>query len=337
MKNLERFTLILGDMNLKQYGIRIGLLVLLMYSLQFLSNQNVFALDTCRDCHTNPKYKKEDIDQLKKCLACHGSVGHPYKNISKGIIGSAVAAEKHDNTVVNSAVSSKTYLKEMIYIPDGEFIMGTDDRLRDEKPMHVVYVKSFYIDKYEVTNKSYKEFIISANYNLPDNWQDGNYPYGLRNHPVIFVSWNDADAYCKWRGKRLPREREWEKAARGIDGRIYPWGNKWDLNKSNNPLRGHKGTVEVGSFEAGKSPYGLYDVSGNVWEWVDDYYLPHPGSDFVSPEFGRKYRLLKGGSWWDCSFYSCGISAPVFNRAFFDESTKNDSFGFRCAADATQR
>lgn len=297
------------------------------FILLLFCNASAYA-DACRDCHTNPKYKKEDIAQLKECLACHGSAGHPYKKV----IGAAEAAER--TSPQYAPAQAKTVdTKDMILIPEGEFIMGTDDRLNDEKPAHVVYIKAFYVDKFEVTNEAYKKFVDAAGHKSPDNWEQNNYPADKRRHPVILVDWNDASAYCAWTGKRLPRETEWEKAARSTDGRIYPWGNKWDINKSNNPLRGHQGTMDVGSFEAGTSPYGLYDMSGNVWEWVDDYYVPHPGSDFISPEFGAKYRMLKGGSWWDCSFYSCGISAPVFNRAFFDPSTKNDSFGFRCATD----
>ncbi len=304
------------------------------------ANHNAQHSKTCAGCHTNPEYKKEDMGKLKQCLACHGSAAHPYKKgASGGLAGAAEAAEKNINSDFKNREITEADLKDMLLIPDGEFIMGSDNRMRDEKPLHVVYLKAFYIDRFEMTNEDYKKFVDAAGYHAPDNWlhdnwKGGNYPPGKGNHPVIFVNWNDADVYCKWRGKRLPREREWEKAARGTDGRTYPWGNEWDMNKSNNPLRGHKGTMAVGSFKAGKSPYGLYDMSGNVWEWVDDYYLPHPGSDYVNPEFGQEYRLLKGGSWWDCSFYSCGISAPVFNRAFFDASTKNDSLGFRCAADA---
>jgi formylglycine-generating enzyme required for sulfatase activity len=282
-----------------------------------------YGSETCRECHMNPKYEKEDIGRLKECLRCHGMAGHPYKDGTK----EAEAAEI-------PPAAKKPELSQMVFIPEGEFLMGSDDRLRDEKPLHVVYVRSFYIDRFEVTNRDYKRFVDSTGYAAPDNWKGGAYPAGLGTHPVIYVSWHDALNYCKWRAKRLPREREWEVAARGADGRIYPWGNVWDLNKSNNPLRGHEGAMPVRSFEKGRSPYGLYDMSGNVWEWVDDDYAAHPGSDYSSPEFGSRYKILKGGSWWDCMFYGCGISAPTFNRSFFSPDTKNDSFGFRCAADA---
>lgn len=338
MKNLERLFLILDDNKNKAEGEQVArrlfglkpFIFIVTFITYILYNVSAFA-DTCRDCHTNPKYKKEDIVRLKECLACHGSAGHPYKQKS----GIAEAAEiQTPQSPMTASQSNAPDLKGMILVPEGEFVMGTDDRLRDEKPEHVVYIKAFYIDKFEVTHEDYKKFTDSTGYPAPNNWEDNNYPVGKGKHPVIYVSWSEAKAYCSWSGKRLPREVEWEKAARGTDARIYPWGNKWDLNKSNNPLRGHEGTMPVGSFENGKSPYGLYDMSGNVWEWVDDHYLPHPGSDYVSPEFGKKYRLLKGGSWWDCMFYGCGISAPTFNRSFFDASTKNDSFGFRCAADA---
>jgi len=299
--------------------------------------------DTCIGCHTNPKYEKKDAGRLAECLRCHGNAGHPLKDRAgkvlprEGAKKGSIDIAKHPKVVKNRKLTAGDY-KKMILIPAGEFLMGSDDRLRDEKPALISYINAFYIDRFEVTNKDYKEFTdATGRERLPEHWDrgaDGNlYPPEKANHPVVFVSWHDADDYCRWRGKRLPRETEWEKAARGTDGRTYPWGNKWDLEKSNNPLKGVEDTLPVGSFEAGKSPYGLYDMSGNVWEWVDDLYLPHAGSDYVSPEFGDKYKLLKGGSWWDCMFYGCGISAPVYNRSFFDANTRNDSFGFRCAAD----
>ena len=341
MRNLEKFLLISSKIDFRKWiklTCRPIYILPLIFQVMLFSHAYVYA-DTCVDCHTNPQYKKQDIEKLKKCLTCHGIAGHPYKdaNPKKGVIGTAEAADKEitpDSQHSSRSANQGPDLKDMVLIPAGEFIMGTDDRLRDEKPLHVVYINSFSIDKFEVTNEAYKIFVDATGHPAPDNWKENKYPAGKGKHSVIFVDWNDANAYCRWSGKRLPRETEWEKAARGADGRIYPWGNTWDMNKSNNPLRGHEGTMPVGSFENGKSPYGLYDMSGNVWEWVDDYYVPHPGSDYVSPEFGTKYRMLKGGSWWDCSFYSCGISAPVFNRAFFAPSTRNDSFGFRCVSDA---
>ena len=289
--------------------------------------------DTCIGCHTNPKYKKEDIKILKPCLECHGVAGHPYKD-NAGEGKNFTASYPHPKTEADKT--------KMVLIPKGDFIMGTDLRHDDEGPVHTSYTDSYYIDIYEVTNKDYKVFIDGTRskenkgHGLPEHWTGGSYPEKIADHPVVFVSWFDANSYCRWMGKRLPTEREWEKAARGTKGLIYPWGDDWDKEKSNNPVKESTGTEPIGSYEAGKSTYGLYDMSGNVWEWVDEYYNPHPGSSNLSPEFGEKYRLLKGGSWWDCMFYSCGISAPTYNRSFFDPTTKNQSFGFRCAADVKE-
>lgn len=294
--------------------------------------------ETCNGCHTNPKFQKADKNVLTECLACHGRAGHPLKDsaVSTALSrtsGEAEAAEPVAGVKAYTPESVEPDLKDMVRIPEGEFLMGTDDRLRDEKPAHVVYIDAFYIDIYEVTNADYKRFVDKTGHAPPNDWEAETYPEGHERHPVIFVDWYDSKAYCEWRGKRLPREREWEKAARGTDGRVYPWGDEWDLNKSNNPLAGREGTVPVGSFESGKNQFGLYDMSGNVWEWVDEEYFPHPGSDYVNPEFGSHYKLLKGGSWWDCMFYGCGISAPMYNRSLFEPVTKSDSYGFRCAAD----
>lgn len=172
----------------------------------------------------------------------------------------------------------------------------------------------------------------------PDHFVNRTFPAGKADHPVTFVSWHDAKAYCAWAGKRLPTDEEWEKAARGTDGRMFPWGNQFDINKVNSPVRWGQLKVEgdttpVGAFPEGASPYGLHDVSGNVWEWTDSWYRAYPGNKKPSENYGEQYKTLKGGSWWDCSFYKCGISAPVFNRAFFNAKVKNASFGFRCAKD----
>jgi len=227
----------------------------------------------------------------------------------------------------------------MARIPAGEFTMGSDDRMPDEGPQHKVTLESYWIDLYEVTNAQYKKFIDATNRRSPAHFRNRTYPSGKADHPVTEVTWYDADAYCAWAGKRLPTDQEWEKAARGTDGRMFPWGNEFDTDKANTPQRWAKlkeegDTMPVGSFPDGVSPYGLYDMSGNVWEWTSSWYKAYPGNTHPSENYGEEYKTLKGGSWWDCSFYKCGISAPVFNRAFFIRGTHNKSFGFRCAKDA---
>jgi formylglycine-generating enzyme required for sulfatase activity len=228
---------------------------------------------------------------------------------------------------------------EMILIPAGKFIRGTDYRLPDEGPQHEVDLPDYWIDKYEVTNLQYKKFIDATGHRSPKHFRNRTFPEGKADHPVTYVSWNDAQDYCEWAGKRLPDDKEWEKAARGTDGRMFPWGSAFSIDKANTPVRWaamhlEGDTTPVGAFEDGKSPYGLYDMTGNVWEWTSSWYLPYPGNKRITENYGEKYKVLKGGSWWDCSFYKCGISAPVFNRSFFNPRTRNESFGFRCAKDA---
>ena len=219
----------------------------------------------------------------------------------------------------------------MVLIPSGEFIMGSNERWDDETPEYIESVEKFYIDAYEVTNAEYEKFTYDTKREVPYHWSNGKVPKNKKNHPVIYVNWYDAEGYCKWEGKRLPTEQEWEKAARGDSGNIYPWGNTWAIDKSNHPYKGSTGTESVGSYPNGTSPYGLYDMSGNVWEWVDSFYLPHPGNNINRGEYGTDKRVLKGGSWFDCLSYGCGLSAPTFNRSFFTPEVRNNSFGFRCA------
>ena len=219
----------------------------------------------------------------------------------------------------------------MALIPGGKFIMGSNERWDDEAPEYIESVDKFYIDRYEVTNAEYEKFTYDTKREKPYHWLNGKVPKNKKNHPVIYVNWHDASEYCKWKGKRLPTEQEWEKAARGDSGNIYPWGNTWAINKSNHPYKGSTGAEPVGSYPNGKSPYGLYDMSGNVWEWVDSFYLPHPGNNINRGEYGMDKRVLKGGSWFDCLSYGCGLSSPTFNRSFFTPEVKNNSFGFRCA------
>ena len=223
---------------------------------------------------------------------------------------------------------------EMVKIPAGPFIIGYDNRHPDEKPAHTLTLPAFSIDLYEVTNEQYGKFTAATHRAPPDHWVDGLYPVEKKKHPVSYVTWYDAHDYCQWAGKRLPTEEEWEKAARGTDGRLYPWGNEFDPKKANTPQSRIGDTTPVGSFPQGRSPYGLYDMSGNVWEWTESWAKPYPGSPIPTGHyFTGEYKVLKGGSWVDCSFYRCGISALTFNRGYFKPTTKNHGFGFRCAKD----
>ena len=231
---------------------------------------------------------------------------------------------------------------KMVRVPAGQFLMGSNSRLADEGPQHSLTLPTFFIDQYEVTNLQYKAFIQATKHRSPNHFSNRTFPEGKADHPVTFVSWYDAHDYCAWANKRLPTAAEWEKASRSADGRTFPWGDKFEHNNANTPARwanlDKKGdTTPVGSFVGGASPYGAYDMSGNVWEWTDSWYTAYPGNTRPSENYGEQYKTLKGGSWWDCTFYDCGISAPVFNRAFFDQRVKNATFGFRCAKDSATK
>jgi formylglycine-generating enzyme required for sulfatase activity len=219
---------------------------------------------------------------------------------------------------------------EMLLVPAGEFVMGSNDGNGDEKPLHRLYLDDFYIDKYEVTNKLYAQFMQATRYEMPKYWKMND--LNGSNYPVVGVSWYDAQAYCAWAGKRLPTEAEWEKAARGIDGRNYSWGNQWYVKNVNSTgvMDGYAYTAPVGSFEQGKSPYGVYDMIGNVWEWVSDWYDEHyyqrsPTRNPQGPDTGL-LKVLRGGSWQTDSEYDRTTTrqtrAPTYEW-------KN--IGFRCA------
>ncbi len=300
-------------------------------------------------CHLpeNILKAKENKTQDEKCKSCHlentdKKNQSPFNKPKSFILLENVHPNQRMNSYRPPSLASKKSLKKqkkanhskvpgMAFIEAGEFIMGSNERWDDESPEHISQTDAFFIDTYEVTNEDYKAFVDATQRKTPHHWPQGNIPPGKEKHPVVYVSWFDAHDYCKWKDKRLPNEQEWEKAARGLDGNIYPWGHVWDVNKSNNPYKNSTGTEPVGSYPEGRSPYGLFDMSGNVWEWVDAYYLPHPGNTIPKAEYGKDKRVLKGGSWFDCLSYGCGISAPTFNRSFFNPEVKNNSFGFRCA------
>lgn len=305
----------------------------------------------CFACHTDLKHPVLQSVFATECETCHDKRDIEEKLVQLTTSAPETVKAPEDKAASNDVLPLGLALpmyseasrlgdapNEMIKIPAGEFIMGTDERLSDEGPQHTVFLKEYLIDKYEVTNLQYKKFIDATRRKSPSHFENRTYPDGKADHPVTFVSWDDANAYCAWAGKRLPTDEEWEKAARGTDGRTFPWGDKFELDKANMPLRWRElnqdgDTTPVGAFPAGVSPYGVFDMSGNVWEWTSSWYEAYPGNTRQSENYGKTYKTLKGGSWWDCSFYKCGISAPSFNRSFFITGTKNKSFGFRCAKD----
>ncbi|MBL1261660.1 MAG: formylglycine-generating enzyme family protein [Thiotrichaceae bacterium] len=284
--------------------------------------------DSCTQCHTVAQIKTGDFTSAVSFTDVDG--GDPKLRLT------ADAGMRFPLLYQQSRIGAKP--NKMVSVPAGKFIMGTNSGFFDEGPPHEVTLDAFMIDQYEVTNLQYETYIKATNRRSPIHFRNRTYPEGKADHPVIFVGWGDAVDYCTWADKRLPSGKEWEKAARGSDGRTYPWGELFDPKKSNNPVRwraaSHAGdTTPVGAFEEGVSVYGLYDTAGNVWEWTDSWYTPYPGNEVPAENYGERYKTLKGGSWFDCSFYKCGFSAALFNRSFFAKRTKNDTFGFRCAKD----
>ena len=218
---------------------------------------------------------------------------------------------------------------EMVFVPGGGFTMGdtSGDGDPSERPTARVTLSAFWIDRLEVTFDHFARFLQSAGFKVQGNWEQNRGRGG--NHPVVNVTWTDADAYCRWAGKRLPTEAEWEFAARGTDGRKYPWGNQWDNNRA--AFRGNragKQTSPVGSYATGASPFGAMDMAGNVWEWTASLEKPYP---YVAidgredPNAGGS-RVTRGGSWFTTQDLLRSSA-----RDFSSRRGQNDKLGFRCA------
>jgi formylglycine-generating enzyme required for sulfatase activity len=265
---------------------------------------------------------------------------------------------------------------DMVVVPAGEFLMGSpEDGLSfdDEHPQRLVSVASFWIDRYEVTNAQYKQFVDGTGYPPPSHltprftlWHQTVPLPGSDQHPVVNISWHDAVAYCRWQEKRLPTEAEWEKASRGTDGRRYPWGMDWDIFSSSSAsywaghtiefkdgaawkafwmtgegarvshehgLNGEVLTLPIGTFPQGASPYGVFDMTGNAAEWVQDWYEPYsylnaPLSDPQGPQ-GQLLKVVRGGSW-----LKPARNLRASDRDYALPTDRVTGIGFRCAKDA---
>lgn len=265
---------------------------------------------------------------------------------------------------------------DMAMIPPGEFTMGSaegSDGFPDERPERLVYLSGYFLDRFEVTNQAYASFVRATGHRSPENerqaatlWTNNGPIPGVEQHPVINVSWDDADAYCRWAGKRLPTEAEWEKAARGTDGRRYPWGETWDFTMANsasywakrtiqfnsaadwdafwvrgegarlakeNGIQGEVLTMPVDSFPQARSPYGLFGMAGNAAEWVEDWYDPNyykhaPLTDPTGPNRGA-IKAMRGGSW-----LKPATSLRTSDRDWGTMDSRPSGTGFRCAKDA---
>ena len=281
---------------------------------------------------------------------------------------------------------------DMAFVPAGAFVMGAnavddDGKAKefgsikpwylDEEPRQEVTLPAFWIDLYEVSNKQFRDFIISENYWVPETWRNNGYlltrpvlmqadlatlirlgdklfrldmnvyemskeelitaieqqQKGMDDIPVTGITWENARAYCAWKGKRLPSEAEWEKAARGEKGLIFPWGNEWDESKLNAgenedwPL----GFAPVNAYEQGRSPYGVYNMSGNVMEWVADWYGPYDGSNHKTEAFGREYKVVRGGGWGGEGHYAITHFYRAAYRFYLKPTATYVDLGFRCA------
>jgi formylglycine-generating enzyme required for sulfatase activity len=228
---------------------------------------------------------------------------------------------------VLSGIGDSRNLDEMVTVPAGEFVMGS------EKPVHRVHLDAYAIGKYPVTNAQYQRFVEVTGREPPRHWENGKPVPWMANHPVVYVSWRDAQAYCRWLSEttggiyRLPTEAEWEKAARGSeDEREWPWGNEFDAQRANTlEGRGDWQTTPVGMYSDGASPYGVMDMAGNVWEWTSSLYKPYrydPGDGREDPE--AAVRVLRGGSWFDDRGY-----ARCASRVGYSPGPSHLGIGFR--------
>jgi formylglycine-generating enzyme required for sulfatase activity len=265
----------------------------------------------------------------------------PIIAILRGTISTPFESEapRSENDSLSSAPDSslpeQPLEEELVVIPAGPFIRGTSQGGFDEQPERTIYLDEFSIDRYEVTNAQYAAFVKATGHRKsgpPSRYAKNTGRMRGPNQPAVYVSWEDAKAYCGWRGRRLPTEAEWEKAMRGTDGRLWPWGNV-EMPGGANWARiddGFEVAAPVGRVRSDASPYGVMDGAGNVMEWVDDWYLEGAyaaASDRnpEGPEYGT-YKVLRGAA-----YTSSGSDLRITARSKMMSDFRDETIGFRCA------
>ena len=259
-----------------------------------------------------------------------GTTAPPQDPVPRSSASDEAPSASHDAAKIEEPLK-----EEMVRIPAGFFVRGTMAGGYDEKPERRIYLDAFSIDRYEVTNHQYQEFVAATGHRKsgpPARYAKNMARMRGVNQPVVYVSWDDAEAYCRWKGKRLPTEAEWEKAMRGVDGRRWPWGNEPNALASNwsHPSDGFEVTAPVGSFRKDVSPFGVADGSGNVMEWVADWYR----EDAYSEPFDRNpkgpdhgvFKVMRGGA-----YTSTGSDVRITSRSRMVPDFRDETIGFRCA------
>ena len=323
-------------------------------------------------------YKKAFLTVLVSLFACAGANGSEKADEPVSTAHAQPGKQSGEATTLDD---------EMVLIPAGSFIMGSNkvDTAKssgefgntkpwylDEHPEHEIKLEAFYIDRYEVTNGQFRKFVSTTKRRPPEYWVFDGYLLSMTRKrlydqdveklrklvvkvfqldvdtrpmskqqlldaietrfaymdylPVVYTSWQDAAAYCEWAGKRLPTEAEWEKAARGDKGNEFVWGNNWTIGVSNTGEElWDDGVAPVGSYQGDKSIYGIYDMAGNVSEWVNDWYQPYPDTDYTSKDFGEQFKVVRGAAWGGEGHYALKLFQRGAYRFYLDPESHRDA------------
>jgi len=333
-------------------------------ALRFLCLMFAIALSSC--LRLSPLQEQTGSrDEKQQTVSPPQSKRVVWKSLKVSKQGSSIETSEQPQHIAPAQTGKASQNSDMVLIPAGQFLMGSKASQgdRDENPQHKVYLDAYYIDKHEVTNTQYHQFWLAdggekskhtpASYG--SSYMIGDWPEVAKtkpNYPVVGITWYDAIAYAEWAGKRLPTESEWEKAARGTEARVWPWGDEFQREipipdgAGENPVSrthsnrrdGNDGydntTAPVGTYPTGASPYSVCDMAGNVWEWVadwynEDYYATGPAENPEGPDAG-KLKVVRGASWNHREH-----SQRCANRYYCYPDSWGNTLGFRCAKSVT--